>query len=150
MQRLAANLNLLVAAAGQYAFNPLLSSEEFGLGGPEFLRAFDPSEQVGDDGLAGRIELQYLFGINWRYLQAIQVYGFGDAGEIWNNNAEAGEEDSKGAGVGRWWAQFNFTDWLSGGIELAVPLKGRVAAEDLNDQGSGDDLRVFGNLAATF
>ena len=46
--------------------------------------------------------------------------------------------------------RFNFTDWLSGGIEVAVPLKGRVAAEDLNDPGSGDDLRVFGNLAATF
>jgi hemolysin activation/secretion protein len=150
LQRLAANLNLLVAAAGQYAFNPLLSSEEFGLGGPEFLRAFDPSEQVGDDGLAGRIELQYLFGINRRYLQAIQIYGFGDAGEIWNEDAEAGEEDSKAlasAGAG---LRFNFTDWLSGGIEVAVPLNGRVAAEDLNDPGSGDDLRVFGNLAATF
>jgi hemolysin activation/secretion protein len=150
LQRLATNLNLLVAAAGQYAFDPLLSSEEFGLGGPEFLRAFDPSEQVGDNGLAGRIELQYLFGINRRYLQAIQIYGFGDAGEIWNKDAEAGEEDSKALASAGGGLRFNFTDWLSGGIEVAVPLKGRVAAEDLNDPGSGDDVRFFGNLAATF
>jgi hemolysin activation/secretion protein len=150
LQRLATNLNLLVAAAGQYAFNPLLSSEEFGLGGPEFLRAFDPSEQVGDNGIAGRAELQYLIGVGQPFLQAVQIYGFGDAGEIWNEDAEPGEENSKSlasAGAG---LRFNFTDWLNGGIEVAVPLKGRVAAEDLNDSGSGDDLRVFGNLAATF
>ena len=150
LQRLAANPTCWWRRPGSTPSTPCCHRREFGLGGPEFLRAFDPSEQVGDDGLAGRIELQYLFGINWRYLQAIQVYGFGDAGEILDNNAEAGEEDSKALASAGGGLQFNFTDWLSGGIELAVPLKGRVAAEDLNDQGSGDDLRVFGNLAATF
>ncbi|HXV28952.1 MAG TPA: ShlB/FhaC/HecB family hemolysin secretion/activation protein, partial [Sinorhizobium sp.] len=63
LQRVTENINALAAAAGQYAFDPLLSSEEFGLGGPEFLRAFDPSEQVGDHGLAGRLELQFLVDV---------------------------------------------------------------------------------------
>ena len=67
----------------------------------------------------------------------------GPASKISESVADA----SPAAGAG---LRFNFTDWLSGGIEVAVPLNGRVAAEDLNDPGSGDDLRVFGNLAATF
>ena len=139
-----------IAAAGQYAFDPLLSSEEFGLGGPEFLRAFDPSEQVGDHGLAGRLELQFLVDVGEPFLDVAQLYGFGDVGRIWNRDAAACEVErmtlaSAGAGV-----RFNFTEWLSGGVEVAVPLKGQVQAEELSNDGSGDEFRVFGNLAVTY
>lgn len=149
LQRNTENVNLL-AAAGQYAFDPLLSSEEFALGGPEFLRAFDPSEQVGDHGLAGRLELPYLVDVGQPFLEAAQIDRFGDVGRIWNRDAAPGEVErmslaSTGGGV-----RFNVTEWLSGGVEVAVPLKGEVAAEELNEDGSGDDFRVFGSLATTF
>ena len=41
-----------VAAMGQYAANPLLSAEEFRVGGARFGRAYNPSEISGDDGAA--------------------------------------------------------------------------------------------------
>ncbi len=150
LQRIVENVNLLVAAAGQYAFDPLLSSEEFGLGGPEFLRAFDPSEQVGDHGLAGRFELQYLIDVGQPFLGTAQLYGFGDAGRIWNRDAAPSEVErmtlaSAGGGV-----RFTFTEWLRGGVEVAVPVKGQVQAEELSRAGSGDEPRVFGMLAVTW
>ena len=52
---------------------------------------------------------------------------------------------SAGGGV-----RFNVTEWLSGSLEVAVPLTGKVAADELNEDGSGDDVRVFGSLATTF
>ena len=150
LQRITGNLNLLVAASGQYAFDPLLSSEEFGLGGPEFLRAFDPSEVVGDHGLAGRAELQYLVPLGFEFLQALQLYGFGDVGRIWNRNSGFGEAEratlaSAGGGI-----RFTINDHVRGGIEVAVPVEGEVAAEEMHDDGSGDDPRVFGTLSVTF
>jgi hemolysin activation/secretion protein len=150
LQHIVGNLNLLVAASGQYAFDPLLSSEEFGLGGPEFLRAFDPSEAVGDHGLAGRIELQYLVPIGFDFLDTIQLYGFGDAGRVWNEDADFGEVEretlsSAGAGV-----RFTVNEHVRGGIEIAVPIEGEVAAEELHEDGSGDEPRIFGTISLTF
>ncbi len=149
-QRNTENVNVLAVAAGQYAFDPVLSSEEFGLGGPEFLRAFDPSEKVGDHTLAGRLELQYPVDVGQPFLEAAQIDRFGDVGRIWNRTAAPGEVDrmtlaSAGGGV-----RFTVTEWLSGVVEVAVPFMGEVAAEELNEDGSGDDVRVFGSLATTF
>jgi hypothetical protein len=52
---------------------------------------------------------------------------------------------SAGGGV-----RFNVTEWLSGVVEVVVPFMGEVAAEELNQDGSGEDVRVFGSLATTF
>ena len=53
------DLGLLLSVGGQKSANALLSVEEFGLGGTDFGRAYDPSELTGDEALAGRIELRH-------------------------------------------------------------------------------------------
>ena len=80
-------VNLLVAARGQYAFEELLSSEEIGFGGMDFLRGYDPSTILGDRGIAGKAELQYTRPVDFgQYLQSYQLYAFLDAGVIENIN----------------------------------------------------------------
>jgi hemolysin activation/secretion protein len=55
-QNLTNDLSVFGQIRGQYAFNPLLSSEEFGYGGNTIGRAFNASEIVGDHGVSGTVE----------------------------------------------------------------------------------------------
>ena len=52
LQPILSNTALLVAAKGQYAFDILLSDEEFYLGGEQFGQGYDVSELTGEDGVA--------------------------------------------------------------------------------------------------
>src|SRR5207245_1522166 len=52
------NWSFVVAAAGQYAFVPLLVAEQFGVGGTLWNRGFDPSETLGYRALAGTVQLR--------------------------------------------------------------------------------------------
>jgi hemolysin activation/secretion protein len=51
--------NLRLVAAAQYSSRPLLSVEEFSLGGDRIGRAYDFNGRVGDQGVGGGLELGY-------------------------------------------------------------------------------------------
>lgn len=132
------------ATAGQYGFDPLLASEEFGLGGAEFGSAYDAAELSGDSGIAGRVEMQFnQFRDQADFLPQYQVYAFYDIGKVWNRDVIAASEPENASlsstGIG---ARFSLLDSLNGGIEAALPLTRKVAAygED------GSSPRVFFNL----
>lgn len=99
IQRVTNNVNLLIEGRGQIASGPLLSSEEFGLGGISTVRGFEPSEVVGDDGINGKLEVQ------WNTPNpSIQLFGFLDSGTVWNEDAttspnKRASATSTGAGV---------------------------------------------------
>lgn len=134
------------AVSGQYSSSPLLASEEFGIGGSSYGRAFDPAEITGDDGIASKIEVRYNDAPGMRFLDSYQLYAFYDIGKVWNRETIASEfkdASAASAGVG---SRFNITESLTGGVELAVPLTRDVAANG-ND---GDDPRVFFSLLARF
>lgn len=96
LQNLIPSVNLLIAGEAQWAATPLLSSEEFGVGGTSFGRGYDSSEIVGEDGIAGKLELQWNDPYKVKYVNDMQVYGFWDAGRVWNQDAttSAGKRDS--------------------------------------------------------
>lgn len=79
---------LLLAARAQYTNAPLLASEEFGFGGADYGRGYDPSTITGDRGLAGKAELQYNGdpGSLGNVLESYQLYAFLDAGIVENIN----------------------------------------------------------------
>lgn len=82
LQRVTNSVNILFSGRGQKSHDPLLSSEEFGLGGISTVRGYDPSEVVGDDGIAGKVELQ------WNNpTRKLQIFGFLDSGTVWNQDA---------------------------------------------------------------
>ncbi len=89
LQRIIPNVNFFVAMEGQLADNPLLSSEEFGVGGMNYGRGYDPSEIVGDDGVAGKVELQWQTPTTLPYTNDWQVFGFYDIGTVWNKDEDA-------------------------------------------------------------
>jgi len=147
LQPITGPFSFYVATSGQMASADLLTAEQFGIGGPTFGSAYDPSEITGDSGLDGRAELQYSDTTNFKYLPNYQLYSFYDVGTVWLRNPQSGEQDQSSlasAGVG---SRFNVSDPLSGSLELAFPLTRQVAADAPNH---GNDPRLFFSMAYRF
>ena len=144
LQQLAPSWMLLGSLSGQYAFDKLLASEEFGVGGVNFGRAFDPSEITGDQGLGLGLELQRAFDLKKKFLRSLQAYAFFDYGSVWNRiSTPTGEKQQEltSTGLG---ARFNLTKHFSGYVELAKPLNRVVASQ------GNKDPRFFFSLSATY
>lgn len=132
---------------GQWAFQPLLASEQFVFGGPVLGRGYDIAELIGDKGAAGSVELRYDMGTQ-RMISGLQFYAFYDAGIIWNFKLIGGvprQLSASSAGTG---VRFTFTKWISGNLMWAQPLTKKVAAELL--AGNGWRPRVFFSVVASF
>lgn len=86
IQGLTQRFSLYGAMHMQYSFQTLLATEQFGVGGPDVGRGYDPSEIVGDQGLDGKIELRFDTTPGYLFLQAVQYYLFYDAGIIKNKD----------------------------------------------------------------
>jgi hemolysin activation/secretion protein len=79
------NLNLYLAATGQWSDAVLPPSEKFFLGGNAFGRGFYNGELSGDDALAGTIELQWNAPRDLHQIPLdLQYYAFYDAGMTWD------------------------------------------------------------------
>lgn len=95
-------LSLGLAGEAQFASRALLSGEEMGLGGPRFGRGYDYRERSGDEGVAGSAELRLAVADRLGPLQGVQLYGYGDAGTIWNlgkGDGRSGDLFSAGGGL---------------------------------------------------
>ncbi|HEU5047881.1 MAG TPA: ShlB/FhaC/HecB family hemolysin secretion/activation protein [Rickettsiales bacterium] len=132
-----------IAFHGQVTNNPLLSSEEFGYGGQSFGRAYDPSEIIGDDGIAGSVELRYN-GIPAAIGIVTQPFVFYDVGKVWNIDTAGGSMSGASAGVGLRFA----TDYhVSGTFTAAQPLTRDVTA---NSPRTGHNPRLFFSITGQF
>ncbi|APB35077.1 hemolysin activation/secretion protein [Gloeomargarita lithophora Alchichica-D10] len=115
--------NFLLTGTGQVASTSLLVSEQFGLGGPSFGSAYNPSQLLGDDGYALRLELQR--PVNYRAGTTplvSQPYAFVDYGQVFLKQptaAEPGNRELASAGLGL--RQF-ISNYLQMRLELAFPL----------------------------
>jgi hemolysin activation/secretion protein len=135
--------SLLLAADGQWAFSHLLNPEEFAFGGDQFGRAYDPSDLVGDNGIAAKAELRYTqefaFGLGYT------VYGFGETAYLSQRPVagETGPDHDSATDVGGG-IRFSYRSWLTGYIEVAKPTNHVITA-------TGDkETRVFGGLIYAF
>ena len=142
IQQLFPRFSLLGAMNWQYSFDNLLSSEEFGIGGAQFVRGYDSSEATGAQGLAFKLEFQYGLKIKFPYLKDIQGFAFYDRGNVWAKGADSGAEnpvslDSFGFGM-----RYNVTNSISGAIEVDFPMAGNVSSE------GNKDPRMFFSLGA--
>lgn len=144
LQRLSPEVNLLLGVTGQMANEPLFASEEFGVGGQAYGRGYDPSEILGDDGISGKVELQWNEPYEVSMLQDYQLYSFYDIGHIWNQDATVagqGQESAASFGFGM---RADFNEVTNGSVMLAFPLTRPVAT-------MGDsDARLFFSLNRKF
>lgn len=127
VQRLGPQFSVAISSSGQFAFEPLLSSQQFGLGGRRFGRGYEPSELTGDNGLAVSIEPR--FDLPHGALPfGVQLYAFYEAGTVWAKAPLAGQPghellSSTGGGV-----RLSIASHVSADFELAKPLTHDIAS----------------------
>jgi hemolysin activation/secretion protein len=128
LQSLSSHWSILAAVNAQYAWTDLLSSELYSFGGEHFGRGYDPSELVGDHGIAGKVELRYTNALPVGFAFTYSGYAFYDAGIVFQRSP--GEldrsESAASAGMGlRMYLGKHVTCFA----ELAKPLTRDVTAE---------------------
>lgn len=143
VQTVTDRISVLAQARGQLSADPLLSSEEFAVGGRAYGRGYDFGEISGDDGVAGLVELRFDGTPETEWLQRWQLYGFYDLGAVWNDGIEGKFERQSLAstGVG---LRLTLPHEIFASLELAKPLTFTPDTE-------GDrDLRAFFTVSAQF
>jgi hemolysin activation/secretion protein len=138
-QPLFAGLSAFVAAYGQYAFTPLLISEQCSYGGRFFGRAFDPSQMLGDHCWMALGELRFDIPNTIKQLTKAQLYAYADHGETYNIDPAAGtptHQHGTSAGIG---GRAEWEGTYSADLSLAKAV-----------EGPRDDWRVFLILAAKY
>lgn len=143
LQGLGGNFGLQLSVGGQWSAHPLLSSEEFALGGTRFGRAYDFSEVTGDLGVAASAELRYGKSLGMTWLNAYQLYGFYDNGSVWNDISGVGSfrDSISSAGAG---FRLTITPNFRVNFEAAKPLTRFVDTRD------STSMRYFFNVTASF
>ncbi len=141
LQRLVKGFNLLAGATGQLSSGALLSSEEIGVGGMSYGRGFDPSEIVGDEGIIGKLELQWSpeYDSQGRYMEDYHLFTFIDAGRVWNDDATIAtnkRNSATSAGLG---IRTEFIEDINADFTVAFPLN-----RDIQTQGDDDPRFLFG------
>jgi hemolysin activation/secretion protein len=140
LQSLQGEWSLLVAATAQASGDRLPTAEMFGLGGETFLRGFDPSEVIGENGAAAKVELRRNVALGALLATA---YAFADTGHV--RRKVIGSSDlsatlaSWGGGV-----RFGSASGWRGYLELAKPLWRNVASQ------GNRDARVFAGIGVEF
>ncbi len=144
LQRVTSQVNLLVAAKGQLSSTPLLSAEEFGVGGMDIGRAFDSSEIIGDQGISGKLEVQWNTPQPIRFLETYQLFGFFDAGHVWNDDAAVVTQEQETATSTGFGVRATFPSQVKADFAVALPLDRDVQTQ--RDQ----DPRFYFNLSKAF
>ncbi len=119
-QRLFGPISAQLAVSAQAANRPLLSTEEFSLGGARYGRAFESSELSGDRGWAGSAELRWANPIRLDERIETEAFAFADTGVVWNDQlGKDPREHLSSAGVG---VRMRFQSWLRVAAEVAAPI----------------------------
>ncbi len=131
--------------SGQKADSPLISNEQFSLGGMQSVRGYFETQALADDGLMGSIELRspHLLPGNRDIVDKLQAVIFVDGGRGWIQNALPG--NSKGSELASTGLGMRFQLWkyFVGVLDLGFPLV------DLAPVQKGDPKLHF-NIATEF
>ena len=136
-QRVFNRFDFHLAANGQYAFDTLLSSEEYRIGGDEFGRGYDPSEISGEHGYGFTAEVRFQDRPEWFGLSAYEAYTFFDYGAAYNEDQGfKHHQDLASAGIG---ARTEIGEDAYFDLEVARTLTRQRASSVGND----DDWRLL-------
>lgn len=119
------DMRLAARASGQISNMPLISNEQFAVGGPQSVRGYHQTEQLGDDGANLSLELQspLLKRHDWDFVQNLRLHVFFDYAYLWIEQPLAPNPNHyllAGTGTGLR-LQF-FKNWL-GELDWAYPLE---------------------------
>jgi len=117
-------MEVLSRMSGQVADSPLISNEQFAMGGVDTVRGYFEVQSLVDDGVTGSLEL---FSPNfqpasWEFMNKLKTSIFVDAARGWIKKALPGTESSinlASAGIG---LNFQLWNYLVGEFSFAVPF----------------------------
>ncbi|WNB77862.1 ShlB/FhaC/HecB family hemolysin secretion/activation protein [Methylomonas koyamae] len=138
-------MELYSHVAAQVADTPLISNEQFSLGGDESVRGYFETQALADDAVFGSVELRspHLGPSDWEFLNKFKLLGFLDVGRGWIKNALPGNVRSNFLSGGGFGLRFQMWRKLSGALDVGIPLTTLAPVQ------SGDP-RVHFNIAAEF
>lgn len=142
-QKVSDRLDLQLRLLGQWSADPLLSYEEFSVGGERVGRAYDFAEIAGEHGVAASAELRFTPSMAWDWLQSYQVYGFYDIGAVWNDVSGGANKHNTLSSLG-FGLRFAPVENVRAEFEAAKPLTGEVETR------GNDDWNVFFNLSLSY
>ena len=122
LQSLAPRWSVLAAVNTQYAFNELLSPEEFAYGGEQFGRAYDFGRAGRRSGVGFKIDLRYTERTTWPIAREIMPYVFYGIGVVWQRNPQPGEDARSSAANAGAGVRVTGERGFSGYLEVAKPL----------------------------
>ena len=139
--------DVTVGMGGQWTDTPLLSSEQFALGGRRFGRAYDPAELVGERALAFRIEPRHHGAGGTLGFSAYQLFAFYDIGQVWRvGDLAAGTPDSASLASTGFGTRLFLRQSVVAVLEMAWPLTKPLASSP--DNGLGP--RLLASLSIRF
>jgi hemolysin activation/secretion protein len=133
------SLSLLLSAAAQYSADPLLSLEQFHVGGEQFGRGFNPAQISGDHGIGGTVEVQYTHYGAIGPITGQQVYAFVDGAKVKDRNSAVDWQRYQSAGGG---VRFDIGPRWSGQVEVAVPYRTGRLIDNRLDTGAQAFFRL--------
>ncbi|WP_236579580.1 ShlB/FhaC/HecB family hemolysin secretion/activation protein [Pseudanabaena sp. lw0831] len=131
--------SLLIGALDlQLSADPLLSSQQFTIGGGQSLRGFRQNARTGDNGIRFSLENRFVALRNEQNAALLQVIPFLDAGAIWNHpnnpNTLPSQNFLAGGGLG---LLFTPLEKLNVRLDYAIPFV------NLSDRGSNLQESAF-------
>lgn len=131
--------------AGQAADSPLISNEQFSLGGAQSVRGYFETQALADDGVFGSLELHspHLVPSDWEFVNNLKVLAFLDAGKGWIKDALPGNVKSNTLTSTGFGVHFKLWKQLSGAFDVGIPLT------SLHPVNKGDP-RLHFNIATEF
>ncbi len=125
LQKISERFDLQLRFLGQWSADPLLSYEEFSVGGERVGRAYDFAEIGGEHGVAAAAELRYSNISPWQWLGSYQIYGFYDIGAVWNEVSGGADRHSTISSLG-FGLRLSVLENIEAELEAAKPLTGEV------------------------
>lgn len=123
-QRLPLDMQLVSRFAGQVADTPLISNEQFSLGGDQSVRGYFETQALADDAVFASLELYspHLAPLDWDEVNELKLLAFVDAAKGWIKEALPGNDDGNflsGGGLG---LRFKVLKHLTGAFDVGVPF----------------------------
>lgn len=131
--------------SGQLANSPLISNEQFSLGGMQSIRGYFETQALTDDGIIASFEWRSprLVPNKIQYINKLQALVFLDAGKGWTQAAPSGTAPTNelaSTGIG---TRFQLWKYFVGALDIGFPLI------DLQSVKQGDP-KVHFNIATEF
>ncbi len=153
LQRLTQYTSLVLRVDGQYTSDPLVSLEQFSMGGPDSVRAYPVAEALAEKGGVASLELisgapgfasRPAFGSStWGQILQFSVfvdYAKGRLNAPLPASQDAGSVDLAGAGLA---IQFSLPGRVFARLDLATPITDR-------EPGNGRDPQYYFRFGTTF